>query len=164
MECELCGRPAAGKARIEGTIISVCAACARFGQPIYEAKPVKLPDRPRQKAPEEVYFVNNLAAAVKNAREGMNLTREELAGKIREKSSVIERIEKGSRPEKHVVEKLERFLGVQIISSVEAEKSVIQKKSSIPLTLGDIVTIKKRKKQFPSGKTSFINSGSHSSD
>ncbi len=152
MDCELCGRRAEGKARIEGTVVSVCGACARFGEAIYEAKPVKIPDKPRYRQPEEVYFVDNLAAVVKNAREDMNLAREELAERIKEKSSVIERIEKGMRPEKHVVEKLERVIGVRLISSAEAEKTIIEKKSSEPLTLGDVVTIKKKKKYSEANK------------
>ncbi|MBI4170093.1 MAG: TIGR00270 family protein [Candidatus Aenigmarchaeota archaeon] len=146
MECELCGRRAEGKARIEGTVVSVCRECSKFGEAVSEAKPVKLPDKPRHRQPEEVYFVDNFSAVIREKREFLSLTREQLAEKIREKASVIERLEKGARPEKHVAEKLERVLGVRLISSAAAEKTIIEKKSSEPLTLGDIVTIKKKKK------------------
>jgi ribosome-binding protein aMBF1 (putative translation factor) len=45
-----------------------------------------------------------------------------------------------------VAEKIERFLGIRLISSMEAEKSEFNKSASEPLTLGDVVTVKKRKK------------------
>ena len=146
MECELCGRAASGKARVEGTIVSVCDSCASMGERIYEAAPVRLPDKPRTTSPEEVYFVNNFSSVAKNARESHALTREQLAEKIKERISTIERIEKGLRPEKRVAEKLQRVLGVKLMASADAERSIVAQKSSEPLTLGDIVTIKKRKK------------------
>lgn len=146
MECELCGRRAEGKAKIEGTVVSVCGSCAGFGQPVYESKPVKLPDKPRYREPEEVYFVDNLGAVVKKQREKLGLSKDQLAGKIKEKTSVIDRIEKNMRPETHVVGKLERVLGIRLMASAEAEKTITEKKSSEPLTLGDVVTIKKKKK------------------
>ncbi len=146
MDCELCGRHATGKAKIEGTVVSVCDSCSKFGQAVHEAKPVKMPDRPKMRAPEEVYFVDNFPAVIRRGREELSLTRQELAGKIKEKVSVIERIEGGSRPEKAVAEKLERVLGIRLMSSVDAEKIVIQKKTLEPLTLGDVVTVRKRKK------------------
>jgi len=146
MDCELCGRRATGKAKIEGTIVSVCDSCSGFGQAVYEAKPVKMPGRPKMRAPEEVYFVDNFPALIRKRREELSLTRQELAGKIKEKASVIERIEGGARPEKSIAEKLERFLGVRLMSSADAEKTTVTKKSAEPLTLGDVVTVRKRKK------------------
>ncbi len=146
MECELCGRRAEGKARIEGTVVSVCSGCSRFGEKIYEEKSVQLPSKPKYKQPEEVYFVDNFSALIREKRESLSLTRGQLAEKIREKASAIERLENGLRPEKHVAEKLGKFLGIKLISSVDSERTIIQNKPSISLTLGDVVTVKKRKK------------------
>lgn len=146
MDCELCGRPAAGKARVEGTVISVCNSCSRFGEAVREQRAVSMPGRPKMKPPEDVYFVDNFPAAVRKRREELSLTRQELAGELKEKVSVVERIEGGSRPEKAVAEKLERVLGIRLMASAGAEKAAAAKKPVEPLTLGDVVTIRKKKK------------------
>jgi putative transcription factor len=148
MDCELCGRRASGKAEVEGTIIAVCDACSGFGKKIYEEKPVKIKDRPLPKSPEEVYFVSGFPSLIRQKRESLSLTREQLAEKIKEKVNVVERIEKGARPEKSVAEKLEKFLGIKIISFMESEKTVFNRSSPESLTFGDVVTVKKRKKQL----------------
>jgi putative transcription factor len=146
MDCELCGRRAEGRAKVEGSIIAVCGSCAAFGEKIYEAKPVKLQDKPKAHAPDEIYFISNFSSVIKDARESKSLSREQLAAKIKEKVTILERIEHGLRPEKHIAEKIEHELGIRIITSMDSERSVAHESSSEPLTLGDIVTIRQRKK------------------
>jgi uncharacterized protein (TIGR00270 family) len=146
MDCEICGRPAKGKARIEGTVVSVCGSCSAFGESIFESSPVKLPDRPRQAAPEEVFFVPDFPAKIKSERERKSLSKEQLASAIKERASVIDRIEKGMRPERRVAEKLEKFLGIRLMRSIDAEKTVSKGGHAEDLTLGDIAVVKKRKK------------------
>jgi putative transcription factor len=146
MDCELCGKKAVGKAVVENTVVSVCENCSSMGKIVHEERKVRMPDKKRIQAPDEIYFVPNFASVVKNARESLSLSREALAERIKEKSNIIDHIEKGSRPEKHVAQKLEKILKVRIISSIESERISNEKRPSDPLTLGDIVTIRKRKK------------------
>jgi putative transcription factor len=146
MDCELCGRRASGRAEIEGTSVAVCESCSKFGKKVYEEKAVQIRDRPKAQSPEEIYFVPNISSLVKQKRESLSLTREQLAEKILERVNVIERIEKGARPEKSVAKKLEKFFRIQLISSAEPGKSAFVKGTSEALTLGDVVTVRKRKK------------------
>ncbi len=146
MDCELCGRKASGRAEVEGTSVSVCDSCARFGKKIFEDKPLVIKDKPKPRSPEEVYFIPNAGYIVKQKRESLGLTREQLAAQIKEKVGVIEHLERGMRPQKFVAEKLEKFLKIRLFSSIESEKASFEKGSSEPLTLGDVATVRKRKK------------------
>jgi len=146
MDCELCGKKATGRARIEGAIIDVCDSCASMGQIIYEPKPVEMRKRPQPAAPEEIVFDRDFSSIISSARQKRSLSREQLAEQIKEKVAVIERIEKGLRPEKKVAQKLERFLGVRIMGSPESEKTVFKENHASDVTLGDIATVRKRKK------------------
>ena len=145
MECELCGKNTKPvKARIEGTVISVCEDCANMGQRIYESKPVPIKGRPKITI-QESSINPDFAEIVKNARESKNLKREELARKISERVSVIERIEHGNRPTDSTARKLEKALNVKILGFQSNDFSETRSKTE-PLTLGDVVQIKHRKK------------------
>jgi len=146
MECELCGREATTRAKIEGTIISVCEQCAAMGERILEAKPVAMREKPKIVI-EQSEINPDFARIIRDAREAANLTREQLAEKVKEKLSTIERIEHGSRPTDIVARKLERMLNIKLLGF--EEKSFEQKKTKDePLTLGDVVQIKVRKKRI----------------
>jgi ribosome-binding protein aMBF1 (putative translation factor) len=73
MDCELCGKRASGKARVEGTVISVCDSCSRFGEKIFESKTVEIREKPRIRSPEEVYFVQNFPSLIKQKRESLGM-------------------------------------------------------------------------------------------
>lgn len=145
MECELCGKEAKlVKARVEGTVVSVCEDCAKMGERVFESKPVQMRERPKLTI-EQTIIYPDFANIVKQAREVKNLKREELAKYISEKISVIERIEKGNRPTDNTAKKLEKALDIQLLGYEEREYRQTTGKSE-PLTLGDVVKIKQRKK------------------
>jgi putative transcription factor len=69
----------------------------------------------------------------------MGWKREELARKINEKLSVLEKLEKGRmRPPDALVSKLERTLQVRLRERIE-EGEGPQHTESTPLTLGDLI-------------------------
>lgn len=118
MECELCGRVNANtKAEVEGTLLTVCESCARLGRrigvPVVELK---------EKKPSGIRISDinpNFATLVKNAHKKLNMSLEELGKKINEKTSVLERVEKGMRPTDPLARKLERALKVKILGFEE---------------------------------------------
>lgn len=145
-ECELCGRNAPlFRARIEDAVINVCEKCTRLGEKLPEAeKPAAR--RVAETRIEEVTINPNFADIIAKARQSARLSRQELAEKIKEKLTVIERIERGMNPPVEVARKLEKTLGIKLIgyASPNVQEAPIKKE---PLTLGDVVTIVRKKKK-----------------
>jgi len=145
MLCEMCGKDvvATSRVRIEGSVLSLCPDCARFGQPV---DPVPAPElapmsatftrtpappstsgarlaAPRRRLEErdlyqeigELELAPDWAHRVRVAREARNWTPEELGKKLNEKKSVVLKIESGSfHPPDALVRKLEHLLHVRL--------------------------------------------------
>lgn len=118
MECELCGRAnASTKAEVEGTLLTVCNSCAHLGRRI-ESPVVELKDK--KPLGIRTSDINpNFAQLVKNTRKKLNINLEELGKKINEKSSVLERVEKGMRPTDSLAGKLEKALKIKLLGYEE---------------------------------------------
>jgi putative transcription factor len=145
MECELCGKESKlAKAKVEGVVVSVCENCASFGERVLEAKPVQMREKPKIVIEESV-IDPKFAEKIKNARESMKLTREQLAEKIKEKLSVIEHIEHGMRPTDIVAKKIERLFGIKLLG-YSGKEYIQPAQKPAELTLGDVVEIRQRKK------------------
>ena len=140
-ECELCGSKNANrKTKVDNAILNVCDSCVSFGEevPIIEFKSIK------KKIPKitelEKAVKNNFNLVIKKAREKMNLTQDQLAKKLNEKSSVIKRIEEGWEPPTSLLNKLEKFFNIELIEEVE-EKTIEKRTDRKKLTIGDIVEV-----------------------
>jgi putative transcription factor len=144
MECELCGKNAElVRAKIEGTVISVCVNCSRLGKTILEAKPVQM--KARSEIIIDTIEINpRFADMIKTARETAGLSREELATKINEKLAVIERAEHGHRPTDAAAHKIEKALGINLLGYEQKDVKDF-KSSNKDLTIGDIAIIRKKK-------------------
>ena len=167
VQCEVCGQRIWGKphrSMIEGAMLYTCDECAKLGSRswVSEPKPRSAPPRDRVAAPrrvvvrrrgrvdlsEGVELVENFAQVIRRAREKAGLTHEELGKKISERSSVLQKVETDKfQPDHALARRLEHALGVTIlvpaaIPSV-ADASVV--KQPFEPTLGDVVSIKKRK-------------------
>lgn len=144
MECELCGRKALKKGKMEGVIVNVCSNCEGFCEKIMEIKeePKKII---RKEEIQEISLDPKFSEKIKRAREKLALTREQLANKIMEKESIIVRLEQNKmRPTEKIARKLESALKIKILNF--AVESTIHKASPPKeLTLGDIVVVKKKK-------------------
>ncbi len=126
----------------------LCENCARFGVAVGPSKTsavVRPAGRPRRTAhrpaaPAEEYdLATDLHARIRKAREAKGWKREELARKINEKLSIIEKLEKGNlRPDDRLVSKLEKALGIRLKERVE-EAPPAKKERGRPLTLGDLI-------------------------
>ena len=141
MACALCdSKKATRQARIEGVILRVCDECIKFGEEVakVEYRPIKKQVRMPQEMEETA--VENFSDIIRKQRQKNNLTQEQLAKKLKEKHSIIKRIEEGWKPPLSVLRKLEKFFNVKLLETAIAGK-ITTKKSGKKLTLGDIVEI-----------------------
>ena len=139
-ECELCGsKNATRKTKIDGAILTACEDCVRLGEeiPIVEliSDKKKIPKLDLLESIKPNFYV-----LIKNERAKRNLTQEDLAKKLNEKSSVIKRIEDGWEPSINVIKKIERFFNIKLTEEVE-EKQVEKKTENTKLTIGDVIEI-----------------------
>lgn len=118
MECELCGRPdAKAHAEVEDTFLTVCESCARLGKRL-DVPVVSMSEK--KSARITVSSINpDFASLVKNTRKKLGISLEDLGKKINEKSSVIERVEKGMRPTDALARKLEKALKIKLLGFEE---------------------------------------------
>ena len=159
MQCDMCGKETdvLYKTEIEGAVMYVCKECSRFGKVLgvkrsfVEKKKVKGNDRKKNNNVEpEVDIIEEIVddynIIVKNAREKIGLKQEDLAKKISEKVSLIQKIETGDiEPSIKVARKLEKFLKIKLIETIRLEKTKPKTtKESGNLTIGDIIEVKKK--------------------
>lgn len=141
MECEICGsKNAKRKAKVEGTIVTICDNCIGFGEevPILEIIRTKK-ILPLIEEPNEI-IVTDFNEIIRNSREKMKLTQEKLAKKLNEKASIIKRVEDGWEPPPSLINKLEKFFNIKLTEKIE-EKSIDKKSDRKKLTIGDIVEL-----------------------
>ncbi|MEM5803430.1 MAG: multiprotein bridging factor aMBF1 [Candidatus Aenigmatarchaeota archaeon] len=140
-ECNICGKDEDEliKIKVEDAIIDVCKNCSSFGQVIIEKKkeiPIK-----EEIEEEEYELVDNFGKIIKNSREKMNISRKELAKKIKIKENILRRIESENLiPEKELAKKIEKELGIKILQKID-ESFVKKEYKKISLTIGDVVRI-----------------------
>jgi putative transcription factor len=170
VRCEVCGRKIHGKpykVMIEGARLTVCGKCAKHGTIAWEeAKPktaVTLKPRiarhqlkiqskkpPPQRAAESILeLVEHFDVKIRQAREKLELSHEELGRKISEKVSVLKKIETGKMtPDNKLAAKLEYALKIKLLVPASEEKipqTKIPKSLSRELTLGDLIQLKRKK-------------------
>ncbi|MFP4558021.1 MAG: multiprotein bridging factor aMBF1 [Candidatus Hadarchaeota archaeon] len=161
MECEICGKEIRGKPikiLVEGSEVNVCFNCKPLGTEKQlttssqkGAKRVLLNRRAPRSNRSNIEFsdelVENYNQIIRRERENRGWSQEKLGKKIQEKESLIRKIEnKEINPEPNVVEKLERLFDVKLREK-PTEVKVDLKKSDMTPTLGDVVTIKKKKSE-----------------
>ncbi|MBS7621422.1 TIGR00270 family protein [Candidatus Bathyarchaeota archaeon] len=169
MRCEVCGRKIHGKplrALIEGAKLTVCGECSKHGTIIWEEKVKQTPTpkiKPKTAPPQTLKaqtteraqavfespldLVDDYDVRVRQAREKLGLTHEELGKKINEKVSVLKKIEtKKIKPDDKLAAKLEHALRIKLLVPAAQEKvpiRVASKQLSRGLTLGDIIQLDK---------------------
>jgi len=93
---------------------------------------------------EDLTVIEHFGSIVREARQRLNLSQEDLGRKISEKVSVIRKIESEKiMPNERLARKLERALGVKlIVPLVEPEPLAYSSQRSRGLTLGEIAHLK----------------------
>ena len=147
--------------QIEGTTLRVCKDCSKFGdqakqgakeQPSKIIIQSRLENRERRMKSKDVYeseTVNELAddypERIRHAREQHGWNQEELAQKMSEKHSLVQKVERGDiKPDDVLVKKFEKTLGVSLmekVSLVKPEKKAVAGKG---MTLEDFIKPSKK--------------------
>lgn len=151
--CELCGKEQPlVKADVEGSILSVCKECVSFGKRVTSTArqlPNTLLTQKKssyQTVPEITEeIVEDAGEKVKNAREKRGMTQEELARKLAEKESIVQKIESGTfSPNLELAKKIERALHIVLTERIQEEIPIADEgKKSTGFTIGDLLAKKK---------------------
>jgi putative transcription factor len=161
MQCEICGAEIRGKPlciTIDNSELQVCQKCAPYGKPVDKRTPVSRKVSPvvrtvtrTENRPKKDFFdilkdelLDNYVQIIRDARETKGWSQEDLAENIKEKVSLIKKIERSEIvPEEPVRKKLEHTLNIKLTERVEVSGQEVShlKKDT---TLGDIVKIKKK--------------------
>ncbi|MEN6329000.1 MAG: multiprotein bridging factor aMBF1 [Methanobacteriaceae archaeon] len=156
MRCEICGKKIIGqpiKTKIESSVMNTCKECSKFGK--VQREPPKPQSQFRRTSPgpsrkfrskkPSYEVIEDFNKVVRESREKKGWSREELAEKIYEKVSVINRIESGRMvPDMKLSRKLEKTLGIIILE--KTDESITEEVSSGNVrgaTIGDIARIKR---------------------
>ncbi len=152
-ECEICGKYTEElyTIEVEGAVLQVCKECSTKGKfiaKVKEEKPRKEIIIVNEQPVEEL--VDDYDKIIKEKRREMNLTQEELAKKINEQLSTIKKIENGDlHPTEKQAKKLEKLFNIKLYQTIKRQsmEDIETNKKTEPLTLADIVEIKKKNKK-----------------
>lgn len=159
MQCEICGAEIPGspcRIVIDSSALDVCKSCARFGKPedkwspvtrktapVERAFTVRKP-KPRDHFKDLVEIVPDYGQKIREARERLGMSPEDLGAKIKEKAALIKKIEREEiSPEDRIRAKLEKELNIKLTDQV-SETRVKSGSGARGLTLGDIANIKRK--------------------
>ncbi|MBN1358301.1 TIGR00270 family protein [Candidatus Bathyarchaeota archaeon] len=163
MRCEVCGRKIHGapiRALIEGAKLTVCIECSKHGRIIQEEDEQRVPKKPltpvpfvQRKKPTQAKvdttqeIVERYDSKIRQAREKLGLSHEELGKKINEKASLLSKLETGKMtPNNQLVTKLEHVLKIKLLVPIKEEKisQGFPKSPNRGTTLGDLIQLNKR--------------------
>jgi putative transcription factor len=166
VRCEVCGHKIHTEpitAIIEGARLTVCVECSKHGKIVTQddytpkakstaaAKPAphlpfmvqKRTEIPKVQITQEI--VEDYSTRIRQAREKLGLTHEDLGKKINEKSSVIGKLETGKmEPNNILATKLEHALKIKLLTPVTEEKPqqpTLKKTADREMTLGDLIQL-----------------------
>ena len=163
MFCEVCGHEIVGKparALVEGATLVVCKQCLGLGTEL-----PGFPDRPRPRAPapfsrarppierlpkavEELDVLEEYPRVIKEAREKMGLSQQELAFKAKERLTMIQKIELGKiLPPMLLTKELEHILRVKLLVPREEIEVAVPRAKPVTdsgATLGDVAVVRQK--------------------
>ncbi len=143
MQCEMCGksiRETAHLVIVEGTELNVCDECARYGHEVKRVQKstttampplgrggggISIRTQPKRRRPDMFdqmtdELVDDYGSVIRRARDKRGMSQEELALEIREKVSLLKKIEREDLvPEDSARKKLERVLGITLTERIE---------------------------------------------
>ena len=134
-------------------MIQVCSSCVALGSEpthresighrAYVAQTLQKRNLKRRYSDIETddkVLISDYGSVVRKAREKLGLDHATLASRISEKKSILTSVEvENMRPNEKLVKKLENFLKIKLMESVEDSPEPKSKKSSEGLTMGDLL-------------------------
>lgn len=143
--------------------MTVCDKCAKLSSGYWEPEPQLRPKRTvkyqpiqsftkRKKptgVPETLELVDNLGQIVRQARRKLGMNHHDLGKKIREKVSVLRKIESEKMvPDLALAEKLEHALKIKLrVPATEPKTQLSSSSKPLATTLGDIIQFKMKKEE-----------------
>ncbi len=131
--CEICGIQIIDNPMsvfVEGNVLRVCKSCSKRGKPSTENQKsqIRVPTRPKKTAtPNKITFkdstilVDNFSELIRKSRMKSGLTHEQLGLLIKERASLLRKIESGSlKPEDQLAKKLERYFRINLYTEVDS--------------------------------------------
>jgi putative transcription factor len=167
LNCDICGREISGQAfrvRVEGAKMLVCGKCQSLGKPYQEereepaikrttARSPYIPRQAQRKAPElprgmdESDITEDYADRVRHQRMKLGMSQEELAKRVKEKLSVIQKIETGKMaPDTKLCRELEHELKIKLLVPRKEVADFPKTAAPSEVTLGDIIRVKSKVK------------------
>lgn len=133
--CEICGIQIIDNGErvyVEGNLLTVCKACSKRGKPSNNQQNIqrKLPARPKKiEKPDKitledsVILVKDFSEVIRNSRMSKGFTHEQLGLLIKERASLLRKIESGSlKPDEVLAKKLERFFRINLYTEVDSSE------------------------------------------
>jgi putative transcription factor len=134
--CEICGTQILEHGEsiyVEGNLIRVCKSCSKRGkpsksQPEIQRKPAMRPKKierlDRITLDDSSILINNFSEVIRNSRMANGLSHEQLGLLLKERSSLLRKIESGSlKPDEVLSRKLERFFRINLYTEVDSNDS-----------------------------------------
>ena len=133
--CEICGIQIIDNGErvyVEGNLLTVCKACSKRGKPSNNQQNIqrKLPARPKKiERTDKITFedstilVKDFSEVIRNSRMSKGFTHEQLGLLIKERASLLRKIESGSlKPDEVLAKKLERFFRINLYTEVDSSE------------------------------------------
>ncbi len=145
--CELCGRkfPTLINAIVEGSMLSVCEDCSKFDNVITIKQPEIQEERQERtikiEKPEDTeIIIPDFHNKIKEARDLIGFTQEEVAKKLAEKESLIQNLESGHlKPSLDLVKKFENFFHIKLTYKYQEQRIKTLSLNDPKVTIGDLI-------------------------
>lgn len=170
MNCEICGSKIIEKpnrAIIEGSRLVVCKKCSEFSEASWESefqrsqitktirpgstfKDSRRNIRTRRSSNnlEDYEITENFSESLQKGRKKMGISQEELARLLKERLSVIQKIESGKiTPSLRLSREIEHLLKIKLLTNEKPKIDYeVNKEMTSDLTFGDVFRYKKKEK------------------
>ncbi len=165
-QCEMCGTEApVTLVEIDHVELYACPKCSRFGKPVTKNQPPRQTfpkkqiitekvtktqsraiSRPKKDFLHDKILVDGYGSIIQETRRERGIGRAELANMIKEKDTLLARIEAEKvLPTDRIVAKIERELNINLKTEITEESSVIDDFIPKSTTIGAIAKIKRKK-------------------
>ncbi|MFH0834933.1 MAG: multiprotein-bridging factor 1 family protein [Candidatus Micrarchaeota archaeon] len=152
MECQTCGKNAAGEGLVEGARVPLCERCAGYADDFsYYAPPKTAKKKPNELPAKAVRVSMEIAddygKIIARARDARGMTRKELAAKLFIHENELASFEESRiKPSETLAKKLEFALGVKLFEEIEVdtERKAAASKKNEGVSLADVLEVKKR--------------------
>jgi putative transcription factor len=117
------------KVLVEGNLLTVCKICSKRGKPSNNqpniqksfVRPKKMIKPNKITFDDSTILVNNFSEVIRKSRMIKGLTHEQLGILIKERASLLRKIESGSlKPDEELTKKLERFFRINLYTEVDS--------------------------------------------